>query len=67
MAEEIKYVFNADVTELNGQLNKLNKNLENTNNAANKTEDKLSAFGKVTQKAANSFKKLGDTLKGGVS
>ena len=65
MAEEIKYVFNADVTELNGQLNKLNKNLENTNNAANKTEDKLSAFGKVTQKAANSFKKLGDTLKGG--
>lgn len=65
MAEEIKYVFNADVTELNGQLNKLNKNLENTNNAANKTEDKLSAFGKVTQRAANSFKKLGDTLKGG--
>lgn len=65
MAEEIKYVFNADVTELNGQLNKLNKNLDNTNNAANKTEDKLSAFGKVTQKAANSFKKLGDTLKGG--
>jgi hypothetical protein len=66
MAEEIKYVFNADVTELNGQLNKVNKNLENTNNAANKTEDKLSLFGKATQKAANSFKKLGDTLKGGL-
>lgn len=65
MAEEVTYKFNADVSELNNNLNKLNKNLENTNNAANKTEDKLSLFGKATQKAANSFKKLGDTLKGG--
>lgn len=66
MAEDVTYKFNADVSELNSQLNKLNKNLENTNNAANKTEDKISAFGKVTQKAANGFKKLGENLKSGL-
>jgi hypothetical protein len=65
MAEEIKYVFNADVSDLNTQLNKLNKNLESSNNAAEKAGDKLTGFSKITGKVASSFKKLGDTLKGG--
>jgi hypothetical protein len=65
MAEEIKYVFNADVSDLNTQLNKLNKNLESSNNAAEKAGDKLTGFSKITGRVASSFKKLGDTLKGG--
>jgi hypothetical protein len=65
MAEEIKYVFNADVSDLNTQLNKLNKNLESSNNAAEKAGDKLTGFSKITGKVASSFNKLGETLKGG--